>query len=301
LVIGVEVAGAVIAAVAGLGFALKFRTKQRLRLTVRQLVKTSVIFNIYGFVANLYDRLDVVLLSKLAGDYATGIYGAAYRSITMVQLLPYGLLYSLLPTLSRGDSAQAGPREKLEKAMGLLLTVAFIIVLGTMVFADTVVPKLLGAGFAESATALKVLIWAVILRYINYGLNMKLLAAGHERVFVVTSAVCLGVNVIGNLVFIPIFSWKAAAVLTIVTELTLLSQNIYWLRRTAGAVPMPLGWARMSIAFVVTLIAILAGGRLVSPLLAGTACLLTFLFYLYRTGTITEFGSIWRMEPSSPS
>ncbi len=215
-----------IAAVAGLGFALKFRTKQRLRLNARQLIKTSVIFNIYGFVANLYDRLDVVLLSKLAGDYATGIYGAAYRSITMVQLLPYGLLYSLLPTLSRGDPAQAGPREKLEKAMGLLLTVAFTIVLATMVFANTVIPRLLGAGFAESATALKVLIWAVILRYINYGLNMKLLAAGHERVFVVTSAICLAVNVIGNLVFIPIFSWKAAAVLTIVTELTLLSQNI---------------------------------------------------------------------------
>ncbi len=301
MVIVVECAASVTGAVAGLVFALKFRTKQRLRLKARQLIKTSVIFNIYGFVANLYDRLDVVLLSKLAGDYATGIYGAAYRVIGMVQLLPYGVLYSLLPGLSQEASTQAGQAEKLEKAMGLLLSAAFVIVLATMVFADTLVPKLLGARFAESAAALKILIWGVILRYVNYALNMKLLANGHEKVFVVTSAVCLAVNVIGNLMFIPMFSWRAAAVLTIVTELTLLSQNVYWLRRTGEAVPRPLGWARMSLAFVAGLFVILAGGRLVSPLLVGTACLAAFLIYLCRTGMVTKFASIWRMEPGSSS
>ncbi len=298
-VIIAELAAALVAAVAGWGFALKFRTKQRLQLKLSRLVKTSAIFNIYGFVGNLYDRLDVVLLSKLAGDYATGIYGAAYRSIGMVQLLPYGVLYSLLPTLSRGDCTQAEQRVRLEKAMGLLLGAAFVIVLATTVFADPVVPRLLGPGFAESAGALKILIWAVILRYINYAMNMRLLANGQERVFVATSTGCLAVNVIGNLVFIPIFSWRAAAVLTIVTELALLSQNVYWLRQAVGGVPRPLGWVRMSLAFVALLCVILAGGRLVSPTLVGTACLSVFLVYLYRTGMISEFASIWRTEPGS--
>jgi O-antigen/teichoic acid export membrane protein len=297
--IAAELAGAVTAAGAGLVFALKFRTKQRLRMKASQLVKTSAIFNIYFFVGNLYDRLDIVLLSKLAGDYATGIYGAAYRAIGMVQLLPYGVLYSLLPTLSRGNSAEAGQRERLEKAMGLLLSSAFVIVLATTVFADALVPRLLGAPFAESAAALKILIWAVILRYFNYAVNISLLAGGHEKVFVVTSAVSLAVNVIGNLVFIPMFSWRAAAVLTIVTELVLLAQNAYWLRRATGAVPRPLGWARISFAFVAVLFVILAGGRLVPPLLLGTACLSAFLVYLFRTGIVSEFASIWRLEPGS--
>jgi O-antigen/teichoic acid export membrane protein len=298
--IAVELAAAVAAAGAGLVFALKLRTKQRLQLDVRQLIKTGAIFNIYTFVGNLYDRLDVVLLSKLAGDYATGIYGVAYRAIGMVQILPYGVLYSLLPTLSRGDSAEA-ERERLEKAMGLLLSTSFVIVLATMVFADVLIPRLLGAGFGESAAALKILIWAVILRYVNHALNMRLLASEHERVFVSTSAVCLAVNLIGNLVFIPMFSWRAAAVLTIVTEVALLSQNVYWLRRVIGAVPRPFGWARMSVAFVAVLSVIRAGNKLASPLLVGTGCLAAFLVYLYRTGVVTEFASIWRMEPGSPS
>ncbi len=295
LVIATELAATAAAAVAGVLFAMRFRTRERIQLKGSDLLRKSAIFNLYAFIGNLYDRLDVVLLSKLAGDYATGVYGAAYRPLNTIQLLPYGVLYSLLPALSRGEFAQA-ERERLEKAMGLLLSAALAIVLATMVFADALVPLLLGARFAESAAALKILIWAVILRYVNYALNVRLLAGGHERVFVATSLVCLAVNLIGNLVFIPIFSWRAAAVLTIVTELVLLAQNVFWLRRATGAVPRPVGWARISLMFALLLAAALAGATVASPLGIGSACLLLFLIYLYRTGMVGEFAAAWRAE-----
>jgi O-antigen/teichoic acid export membrane protein len=290
-----ELAAVVLAAVAALAFALKFRTKQRVRLGGSQLLKASAIFNVYTFVANLYDRLDVILLSKLAGDYATGVYSAAYRPIATVQLLPYGVLNSLLPTLARGNFAQAG-KERLEKAMGLLLSMAFVIVLATLAFAEALVPLIFGARFAESSAALKILIWAVVLRYLNYALNTVLLAGGHERVFVVTSLACLAVNVVGNLFFIPMFSWRAAAILTIVTELALLAQNAYWVRRAVGSLPRPLGWARITLVFVILVLAMFAGRRIASPLSVGSACLVFFVFYLYRTGMIGEFASAWRAE-----
>ena len=120
--------------------------------------------------------------------------------------------------------------------MGLLLSAALVIVLATMIFADTLVPLLLGARFAEAAVALKILIWAVILRYLNYALNSGLLAAKRERVFIVTSSVCLAVNLIGNLILIPVFSWRAAAALTIGTELVVLILNQYWLRQVTGTI-----------------------------------------------------------------
>ena len=290
-----ELASVALAAVTALAFALKFRTKQRLRLGASRLLKASAIFNVYTFVANLYDRLDVIMLSKLAGDYATGVYSAAYRPIATVQLLPYGVLNSLLPTFARGSFARA-EKERLEKAMGLLFSAALVVVLTTVVFADALVPLVLGTRFAESSPALKILIWAVILRYFNYALNTRLLAGGHESVFVVTSLVCLAVNIVGNLLFIPMFSWRAAAILTIVTELALLAQNVYWVRRLVGSLPRPLGWARISMVFAVLLAARVAGARVVSPLGIGSACLLLFLIYLYSTGMVGQFAAAWRVE-----
>jgi O-antigen/teichoic acid export membrane protein len=291
----IEVASATAAGLAALIFALRFRSPQPQRLSVSQLLKASSIFNIYCFVGNLYDRLDVVLLSRLAGDYATGVYGAAYRPLGTFQLMPYGILYSLLPALSRGDCE----KERLEKAAGLLLSMALLIVLATMAFSDGAIRLVLGVPYAESATALKILIWAVILRYLNYTLNMGLLAAHRERVFVITSLTCLAVNLMGNLVFIPMYSWRAAAVLTIVTELVLLGQNVYWFHRIFGSIPKPFGWAQSSAAFVTLLVIMIAGAKVASPIAIGSGCLLLFVIYLYCSGILGGFTGAWRAERST--
>jgi O-antigen/teichoic acid export membrane protein len=167
------------------------------------------------------------------------------------------------------------------------------LVLATIAYAEPAVGLLFGTSYAESAVALKILIWAVILRYVNYALNVKLLASGQERVFVITSLVCLGVNLLGNIVFIPMYSWKAAAVITIVTEGVLLVQNVFWLRRTVGAILWPVGWARGSLVFCVLVGVSLAGARTASPVLLGSACVLFYLVYLYRTGMIEQFATVW--------
>lgn len=293
MVVAIELAAATAAGVAAFGLILRLRTKERVRLKWSALFKKSVVFNIYPFVINLYDRIDVLLLSKLAGDYATGVYGAAYRPLGAVQLLPYGILYSLLPALSRGNWGGA-ETERLERAMGLLLSAAFVIVLTTVIFADALIPLLLGGRFAAVAEALKILIWAVILRYLNYALSVGLLAVKRERVFIVSSSVCLAVNFLGNLIFIPMFSWRAAAVLTIITELVVLTLNLYWLRQVTGTILKPLGWARISSVFATLLAAAVVGARVASPPAVGTVCLLFFLLYLYRAGMVGEFAAAWR-------
>lgn len=291
-IIVVEVLAATAAAVASLVFLFWFRSSERIGLSARELLKKSAIFNIYTFVGNLYDRLDIVLVSKMAGNYATGVYSAAYRPISMLQLVPYGVLYSLLPALSR-NGTDSETRGRLEKAMGLLLSVSFATVLATMVLAGPAVRLLLGQSYAESAVALKILIWAIILRYLNYALSVQLLAACQERVFVVTSLICLGVNVIGNFIFIPIYSWRAAAALTIATELVLLAQNVFWLRRMIGTVPKPFGGVRTSMVFASLLLLSLMGERVASPVYVGSAAVLLFLLYLYRSGMVREFAASW--------
>jgi len=291
-VITIEVIAAIAAGLGGLAFTLKYRTKSLIWLSGSQLLKKSVVFNAYGLIANLYDRFDVVLLSKLAGDYATGVYSVAYRALSMTQVVGFAVLNSLLPTLSRDARVQVEQR-RLGRAAGLLLSVAFFLLLATVVFAGPAVALILGPRYAESATALKFLIWAVIFRYLNYALNTGLLAAGRERVFVRTMLTCLAVNLIGNLLLIPRFGWRGAAAMTIVTELALLIQTIYWVRRIMGNVAIPWAGARTSLAFGVLLAVALAGSRLGAPLLVGTGCLVFYAAYLYRSGLITEFAAVW--------
>jgi O-antigen/teichoic acid export membrane protein len=295
MAITVEVLAAMAAGLAGLAFAHEFRTRERIHIKGLDLVKKSAVFNVYSLIGNLYDRFDVVLLSKLAGDYATGIYSVAYRALNMTQVVGYGVLYSLLPALSRNAMRRVEQR-RLERALGLLLSVAFFILLATIVFARPAVALVLGPQYADSAKALKILIWSVLFRYANYALNIALLAAGRERVFVATSLTCLAVNLAGNLLLIPRFGWQAAAAMTIVTEVVLLVQNVYWIHRTRSAVVFPGGVARTSLAFGMLLAITLVGGSLGSPLTVGTGCLVFFAAYLVRTGMLNDFAAVWGTE-----
>lgn len=293
--IATEVVGAAMAGLAAVILGLKYKTKDVLQLKWWRVVKQGAVFNLYSFVGNLYDRFDVVLLSRLAGASATGIYSVAYRALGMTQVFAYGVLYSLLPRLSRNCEATE-ERRRMENATGLLSSVAFVVVLATTVFAGPAVKMVLGAAYAESAVALKILIWAVILRYMNYALNTELLASGRERVFVATTLVCLGVNLFGNLVFIPMYSWRAAGVVTIATELALFGQNLFWVRRLRGSVSLSWRMARNALAFVLLLALATAGGYLGAPLVVGTACIAVFGAYLYRGGISSEVSAVWSLE-----
>lgn len=293
--VAAEIIAAVAAALAGLALGVKFMTAERFGLSAAHLLKKGAVFNAYSFIGSLYDRFDVVLLSKLAGDYATGINSAAYRALNLTQIAAYGVLYSLLPGLSRG----AGSREeqcRLEKAMRALLGAAFVIVLFVLVFARPAVRLILGPAYLEAASALQVLIWAVIPRYLNCALNMALLAAGREKVFVSTALTCLSLNLLGNLTLVPMYGWRAAAALTIVTELVLLAQNLYWTRRIANPANLSRGMAHSALAFLVFLLAIWGAGYWGWQLAVGSASVAAYACYLYSSGTLAEFRTVWGTE-----
>ena len=290
-----ELIAACAAGVVALILGMWFWPRHRIRLETLVVMKRSAIFNAYGFLGNLYDKFDVVLLSKLAGNFATGIYAVAYRALGMTQIVGYGVLYALLPSLSRATWGRS-QQQQIERAMGLLLNASFILVLATMVYSGPAVRLLLGPSYAESTIAIKILIWAVIFRYLNYSLNIALLATGREHVFVVTASVCLAVNLIGNLILIPKYSWRAAAVLTIVTDLVSVVKNAWHIRSAFGRVPWPFGMVRSTIAFAAVLIITAVGGRMFDPIVVGTMCLLLFLAFLQYTGMLSEFANIWYVE-----
>ena len=144
MAVGAEIAAAIAASHVALALALKFMAHAKVVAEILALMKRSAVFNAYSFIGSLYDRFDVVLLSKLAGDYSTGIYSVAYRALGMTQIVGYGVLYSLLPSLSR-DPGNQEERARLEKAMGLLLSAAFLWCSRRLVFAGPAMRLLLGA------------------------------------------------------------------------------------------------------------------------------------------------------------
>lgn len=234
------------------------------------ILRSLYAFNIFPFITNLYDRADVILLARLAGTFATGIYSLPYRVLSSFQIVPYGITGALLPRLSADGASGHVARPDFNRALQLLYTWSLFLVLVTFVFAPTVVHWLLGPSYAASALAMKILIWAAVPMFVNYAMNILLIAAHREKVFLWTTTICTVFNLVANLILIPRYSFVAAAGITVFTELLLFCQNVYLVRQLPGGISLPRRWASATAAFVLAFACALIFSHFTSVLIGGT-------------------------------
>ncbi len=237
-------------------------------LGFRELARSILAFNIYPFIATIYDRVDVVLLSKLAGNVATAIYSVPYRIFASLSIVPYGVMGALLPVFSATD-ANRETCQDCRHAMKSLYLIALQFVLLALAFARPVIFTILGQGYSGSAVTIEILSWATVPVFLNHALNILLLAARQEKIFIWTATICTVFNISANLLLIPRFSFIGAAVATLLTEVLLLTQNCYLSRRFLGELVLPKDGFKVSVVFLLILAGFLIVRSYIGELLAG--------------------------------
>ncbi len=248
------------------------------RFSFHQVARATFAFNVYPFIINIYDRIDVVLLARLAGSVATGIYSLPYRLFSSLQIVPYGVMGALLPgfSVSRTDSEA---QRRCSRAMTYLFLTASMAVLLTVSFATPVVLFVLGRDYAGSAIALKLLVWATIPAFMSHALNTLLLAAHKEKVFLWTATICTAFNITANLIFIPRYSFVAAAIVTVLTEALLFLLNFYAITKYFGHPVLPEGWLTITAVLAACLAGWVGLGQIIPQVWAGALACTVFAIY----------------------
>jgi O-antigen/teichoic acid export membrane protein len=245
----------------------------------KERIRETFAFNLYPLIGNTYDRVDVILLAKMIGSAAAGIYSLPYRAYATLSILPWGIMSASLPSLAKSNWDQ-DERKRCITTMQLLYAAALFVILCIMLLANDLVRIVLGASYIDSATVLKILSWATIPMFLNYALNTFLLAKRHEKVFLRTASVCLVANVAANILLIPRYSYFAAAGVTVFTELVLFSQNLFLTHKLLGYVPMPALALRNSIVFAMIIGVALGMARFLPTLIVAGGALIIFAAHL---------------------
>jgi len=168
----------------------------------------------------LYLKTDTIILSLVRPEADVGLYGASYRVIDILTMLPSLFMGLVLPIFT-GYFVQKHwykVRSLMQMAFDAMVVIALPIVLGTMVIGRKIMILIAGSEFAISGDILKLLIWAVaaifmgtLFGYLIVGINkQKKTIWGYLSVAVV--------SLIGYIIFIPIYGYWAAAAITVGSE-----------------------------------------------------------------------------------
>lgn len=255
------------------------RSQAGAKTDYRGLFRKTFAFNLYPLVVSVYDRIDVILISRLVGDFAAGIYSIPYRCLATLQIVPYGVLTAYLPDLSVSDWSETS-LSRVRRVFGMLYFFSLTIVATAIPLAPAFFSFVFGDAYLSSAGLLRVLVWASVPMFANFMLNVVLLARNRELVFLRTALVCTLVNVALNLLLIPRYGAMAAAVVTIVTELALLAQNAALIKKEFGFFLFPQAALTTSLWFGVVLLLVSAVGG-ASPYLAALMVFLLATVYFW--------------------
>ncbi|PDW04397.1 flippase [Candidatus Viridilinea mediisalina] len=199
------------------------------------LLRAAFPFGVIGLTLGLSYRFDTVLLNIYSGDVPTGHYNAAYNLIFALVTLSNVLNTALYPSLSRQAVRDPSSLPLVyERLLRYLLIVALPIAVGGFLLAEPLVALLFGAEYGPTAPLLAILIWVLPLMFLTEFLGYVVVISGREARVARAVIMSSSVNIVANLLFIPIYGVWAAAIITVVTEFVLLVQYLWMLRDMLG-------------------------------------------------------------------
>ncbi|HVT16738.1 MAG TPA: flippase [Thermoanaerobaculia bacterium] len=160
----------------------------------------------------LYFRLDILLVERVLGERATGIYGAALTLYSAALLLPSSAMSAIYPRLAslfrNSPDGYARAARLSARLLGLAITP---VALALIYFAGPILRLSYGHRFAAAAPILRLLAASLPLHAINGALGQALQAGHFQRAMLRVVVVGVVANGAFNLALLPRLGIEGAA------------------------------------------------------------------------------------------
>jgi len=174
-------------------------------------------------------RTDTVLLSLLKPGVDVGIYGLAYKLYDIAIIVPSILATNLLPILTRlHDFSSPQKVSKVTLAgISVFLAISFVSLFVVFFLAGPLIMFVAQTDFLPAELPLKVLALTLPAAFLVSLFSQVLISMRSQKELLKGYAWAVVINLVLNLITIPLYSYKAAAATTLFTEVLLALYTAY--------------------------------------------------------------------------
>lgn len=214
--------------------------------TAVELLKLSWPLILAAASVAIYMKIDQVMLQRMLGSEATGMYTAAVKISEIWYFLPAILATSVFPSIVR---SREGDRElyrnRLQQYFSLNALLALTISIPVSLCAGRLIGVLYGNDYAEAGPILAVHIWASVFVFLGVAREQFLLAEGLLRFSLAATLTGAVANVCLNFVLIPTHRGFGAAVATAISYGIAAMASSFFHERVRSA-----GWMQLRALFL---------------------------------------------------
>lgn len=178
--------------------------------------------------AIVYSRGDQMIIQYFVGSAGLGIYGAAYRFIDGINLLSNAVSLNVFPEAARKGNIKLSQLIKLTLLVGF---VGLVISLLLVVSSHWLVIGILGTNYAAAIPLLRIFSLLLILFFVNAPLASVVQSSEFIKNFLPWGISNTLINLLLNIVFVPMYGIRGAAWIMVLTEATGLLINLVFVKK----------------------------------------------------------------------
>ena len=192
--------------------------------TINNVLSESYPFALAGFLYVVYFQSDIILLKYLDSAESAGIYNVAFIILGAIYLFP-AIFYQrfLLPKLHRWSVHNKAKFIGVYQAGNRIMLLAGISVMAVvLLIMPMIIPFIFGEAYAGVIPLLMILAFCIPCRFLSSSIESVFVDHGNMKRKVICMGITALINVILNVIAIPIWGNMGAAITTLLSELILL-------------------------------------------------------------------------------
>lgn len=196
-------------------------------------IAVSIIFNL------LYLKGDILFLAYFRDQTEVGLYGAAYRIVDVMTVLPTMLMGLVLPSLvAMWNTGRAQEfRARVARIFDVFALVVVPVVVGAQLTSTELMALIAGNDFASAGPILSWLILALVGVFLGTLYGHLVVAINKQRIMTWGYVLVAIVSIVGYLLYIPAYGMWGAVGVTLVSEALIALITFVVVYRASGSLP----------------------------------------------------------------
>jgi PST family polysaccharide transporter len=184
----------------------------------KKLIRDSWLLIFTGLFIMIYVRGDQVLIAQMAGDSSAGIYSAAVRISELWLFIPATIVVSFFPSIAASKEISRNQYFiKLQQLFDIITVISVVVTLPVSILSPLIISILYGHAYQQAATVLSIHIWSATFLILMVASARYLIIENLQKYLFIRSLFGAVLNVVLNLIFIPLFGPAGAATATLLS------------------------------------------------------------------------------------
>ncbi len=196
--------------IGALGWSFNFQRSVR-------FLKRWRVFAAENWMATIYTNLDVIVLSWISGEVAAGVYCAAWKIVRLGSVFAKSYTTAVFPVMSRlyGESKESFTR-LYRHTIRVMCALALPAIAVVSIIPGRFIGLLYSEEYVDAGPVLQVLIWVMLIDFLNPFLSHALFAQGRQDQSMRVAGISLFVNAIATYFLVLRYGAVGAAMGTVI-------------------------------------------------------------------------------------